>query len=131
MRIQMLTRNRDIPGIRIDNLPKNGLQNLHINALERHKNFVTVEADKITFRTVDGNVVMNIIHQPGRFCLTCDERLPDFGGNGTLVEAQRASVCLAHVEAHGKSAEKSEKWPHGYSNRPNSFECSIEDQRNG
>ena len=131
MKIQMLTRDRVVPGIRIANLPKNGLQNIHINALERHKDHVAIGADKITFTTVDGDVVLNIIHQPGRFCLTCDERLPDFGGNGTLLEAQRAAACRDHVTEHGKTAEKSDTWPHGYSNRPNTFECSIEDQRRG
>lgn len=131
MKIQILTRDRDVPGIRIVNLPKNGYQNLHINTLERHKDYVTVDANKITFITVDGDVVFNIVKQPGRFCLTCGDKLPDFGGNGTMIEAQRASECREHVASHGKKAETSDKWPHGYSNRPNTFECSIEDQRHG
>jgi hypothetical protein len=122
---------RDGKGIRISNLPKSGIQRLPINALERHKDHVTVTADEIVFSTVDGDVAFLIVREPGRFCLTCGERLPDHGGNGTLVEAQRAAQCREHVKGHGKTAEKPDDWPHGYVNRPNTFECTIEDRRHG
>ncbi len=118
-------------GIKILSLPKSGLQRIPVPALDKHAGYITLDPDKITYHTVDGDVVFNIIHGPGRYCLTCDEKLPDHGGNGTMLEAQRAAECLAHVAGHGKKAETSDAWPKGYSHRPNTFDCTIEDKRNG
>ena len=116
-------------GIRITNLPNSGIQRIPMAALERHKDHVTIDKKAITFSTVDGEIRFNITREPGRFCLTCGERLPDHGGNGTLVEAQRASQCLEHVKKHGAKAEKTDEWPHGYLNRPQTYECTVEDLR--
>lgn len=135
MKIQILASDPDIngvktpTGIRITNLPKSGLQRLPAAAIERHKDYVSMEDGKIVFHTLDGDVDFLIVHEPGRFCLTCDERLPDFGGNGTMLEASRAQQCRDHVKSHGTEAEKSAKWKDGYQSYPNTFECTVEDKR--
>jgi len=119
-------------GIRIEDLPKGSTrQRIPVQALEQHQQtgHVTIEADRFVYHTVDGDVVFHIRQEPGRYCLTCGERLPDFGGNGRALEARRAQQCIDHVAAHGDKAVKSPDWPHGYENRPSTFTCEVEDLR--
>ena len=118
-------------GLRLTNLPKSGTQLITTDTLDRHKDYVEIEAGKIIYHTIDGEVVFHVIREPGRYCITCGQRLPDHGGNGTALEASRAAECRAHVESHGKDAITHENWPHGYVSRPRTFECTIEDKRHG
>jgi hypothetical protein len=118
-------------GIEILNLPKSGRQRIPLATIERHKDHVTLTKEAITFTTIHGDVKFPIVQEPGRYCLTCGIRLPDHGGNGTMLESQRAKECLEHVASHGKDVVDSDEWPHGYSNRPLTFDCTIEDLRHG
>jgi hypothetical protein len=126
-------RNSDgsVKGLRILNLPAGGKQRIHSDllvdpAVAPH---ISHGDTSFTFHTLDGDVVFNIDREPGRYCLTCGEQLPDFAGNGKTQEMRRAAQCRAHIATHGKSAETSTAWPHGYESYPNSYLCSIDDQR--
>ena len=133
MKIHLLREGPDKPahGVCISNLPNNGVQRINSSLLKGHEvsRFITVINDVITVNTVDGPVVFNVEREPGRYCLTCGEQLPDHAGNGTALEAKRAQACRDHVASHGAKAEKSPKWPHGYESYPNSYLCNIDDQR--
>ena len=113
--------------IRVEELPEK--QRLNAATLEKFADHFTIEEDKFTLSTVDGKIIFHIKHHPGRYCITCGTRLPDFGGNGRKIETMRAKQCRDHVATHGKEAMKSEKWPHGYVNRPNTYTCTVEDKR--
>ena len=120
---------REIYGIQVVNLPKVGKQKLVPAWVDRFKQFITQDAEKIVLHTVDGDVIFNIDHAcinnaPTRYCLTCNEVLPDQRAD-PFAEQSRA-----HVAAHGDSAEKSDRWPPGYM-VVNSFECTVEDRRHG
>ena len=115
--------------IRVEKLPGNGKQRISTSTLEKFANNFDIEEDRFVLNTVDGKVIFNVLHEPGRHCLTCGERLPDFGGNGSKLEAVRAAQCRAHVATHGNDAILHPNWPHGYANRPETYTCTIEDQR--
>lgn len=115
--------------IRIQKLPKGGKQRISTRVLEEFKDNIEIQEDGFLFKTETGDVFFKIIHEPGRYCITCGERLPDFGGNGTAIEAVRSAQCRAHVATHGKKAKAHPRWPHGYVNRPNTYTCSVEDRR--
>lgn len=117
-------------GIRISNLPKNGIQKIPESELAKHRGFFQITDDAIIYDTVDGPVRFEIEHEPGRYCLTCGEQLPDHGGNGTELEARRAQKCRDHVAEHGADAETSAAWPHGY-RHSRSYTCRVVDQRGG
>lgn len=136
MKIQILASppdqlgNRKAVGIKILSIPESGsTMLLPADAVERHKDFVELNDEGFLYHTVDGDVLLRIVREPGRYCLTCGERLPDHGGNGTMTEARRAKQCLDHVDSHGGKAEQSDDWPHGYISRPRTFECVVEDMR--
>ncbi len=118
-------------GCRITSLPKSGVQRINVKTLQEHSAFATLIKDgsqpRIVYVTKDGDVTFLIKHMPGRYCLTCDERLPDFAGGGTVEEAKAAKQCRKHVDDHGGKAETSARWPHGYQSYPNSYECTIEE----
>ncbi len=115
--------------IRVVSLPKGEKQRIHMKTLEEYADNFTIEDEKFTLHTVDGDVVFHVIHKPGRYCITTGKRLPDFAGNGTKLEAQRAEICRKHVESLGDKAVKHPRWPHGYVNRPNTWTCRVEDLR--
>ena len=114
--------------MRFSNLPRGGLQRIHVDslkaggALAKHH---TQTPTHITVHSKEGDVIFKILEQPGRYCLTCGDKLSPFAGNGTEAEAAAAQKCLAHVKSHGKTAETSEKYPHGYNNHSFSYHCEI------
>lgn len=113
-------------GIKFISLPKGGVQRITQKSLEGvYKPHTTVSDKAIVFHSKDGDVVFDIIYPPGRFCLTCGDRLPDIGMVGSKEEAALAKKCIAHVETHGAKAEKSQRWPHGYRSSPGNYDCSI------
>lgn len=134
MRVKTLSRllpdgKREIHGIDIINLPNCGKQKLSRRWLNTFRKFVSQDEQRIVIHTTRGDVVFNIDHglvnnSQTRYCLTCNEVLPDARADPF------ADKCNAHVKEHGKSAETSPRWPHGYM-VANSYECTIEDQRNG
>jgi hypothetical protein len=110
-------------GLQLLNLPASGKQNIHQQTLAEWRDYVTVTPAAIIVHTVDGDVQFDIDQPPGRYCLTCGERLPDMGSS-TNEESLNAQKCLAHVAEHKKAAT-SDRWPHGYSHRPKSYTCTI------
>lgn len=113
-------------GIRFESLPKSGLQTIGQKTLTGDlKAHITANDKAIVFHSSDGDVVFDIIYPPGRFCLTCGEKLPDAGMVGSKEEAALAADCIAHVKTHGGKAEKSDRWPHGYRSSPGNYDCSI------
>jgi len=117
-------------GIRLSALPANGMKRIPAKMLKPGgalANNHTRTNTHIIAHTNDGDVSFKILREPGRYCLTCGDRLPSFAGNGTAEEAKAAKECLAHVKEHGNKAETSKAWPHGYENYPTSFLCEIEE----
>jgi hypothetical protein len=115
-------------GIRISNLPRQGVQRIHVDLLKGPLEGKHTKTDThITVHTKDGDVSFRIDQEPGRYCLTCGERLADFAGNGSQAEAEAAQECRDHVKGHGSKAETSEKWPYGYQSHPRSYICTIEE----
>lgn len=115
-------------GVRISSLPKQGVQRIHVDLLKGGLAGKHTRSDThIVVHTKEGDVSFRIDQAPGRYCLTCGERLPDFAGNGTKAEAAAAKECIKHVKDHGSAAETSEKWPHGYQSHPYSYLCTIEE----
>ena len=115
-------------GLRVENLPKSGLQRIPAHILEQHSDYVSKTPEHIVFHTVDGDVAFRIIHPPGRYCLTCGLKLPNHAGNGTEAEAKAAQECRDHVATHGDEAETSEAWPQGYCSYPRTYQCQVEKQ---
>lgn len=108
---------------RFETLARNGVQMISTQHLvERFAPFTTVEGDTITFDSHDGDIVFDIIEKPGVYCLTCGERLGDM-----VPDAAAAKAAQDHVKAHGKSAEKTERWPHGYRSHPKSYLCKVQE----
>ena len=137
MKVKELTRpapdgGRGAPkvyGIETTHLPKQGKQKLTPKFLSKQKKFISQFENEIVVHTVHGDIVFKIDHAcvnnaPTRYCLTCNELLPDQRAD-PFAEQSRA-----HVTEHGESAVKSERWPPGY-RVVNSFECTIEDRRRG
>lgn len=108
-------------GLKILQMPKTGKHNFRKDWLQSEgvRRFVSQTNDAITLHTVDGDVVFNIDYPPGRHCLTCGEKLPDVGSDPF------SDQCRAHVETHGATAEKTDRWPHGYI-ATNSFMTTLE-----
>jgi hypothetical protein len=116
---------------RITALPKSGRQKIQARHLTgEFSKFARVIKDgdspRIVFDTHDGDITFNIDRLPGRYCLTCNERLPDSGAAGSEEEAKLAAECIAHVKGHGGKAEKSDRWPHGYQSYPSAYDCTVE-----
>lgn len=119
-------------GCSFDSLPKSGNQRIKVKDIKGvFAAHTTVhpggDNPRIVFHTNDGDVAFLIKHMPGRYCLTCDERLPDAGAAGSEAEAKLAAKCRKHVKSHGDSAEKSVRWPDGYMAYPTSYDCMIEE----
>ncbi len=114
---------------KITNLPKSGEQSIpaDMSKLGLAKNNYTKTATHITFHTSDGDVSFRIHQPPGRYCVTCGEKLPDFAGNGTAQEAFAVRRCLDHIKKHGDEALVTDKWPNGYASHPFSYRCIIEE----
>ena len=111
---------------RITQLSPDGRQRLSKKQINGpYAPFVKVANKTITFKSHDGDIVFAIKHQPGRHCLTCGERLPDPGPAGSTEEAERSKECIKHVDAHGKKAELSDRWPHGYQSYPGAYDCTV------
>jgi hypothetical protein len=116
---------------RITKLPRGGKQRIQAKHLTgEFAQFVRViedgDAPRIVFDSHDGDITFKIDHLPGRYCLTCNERLPDPGPAGSEEEAKLAAQCIAHVKKHGGKAETSARWPHGYQSYPNAYACTVE-----
>lgn len=112
--------------ISFSSLPKSGFQRIAVKMLDGAlKPHTTISDKEIVIHSKDGDVVFDIIYPPGRFCLTCGERLPDIGMVGSKEEASLAKECRDHVKTHGTKAETSKKWPHGYRSSPGAYDCSI------
>jgi hypothetical protein len=113
-------------GIRFANLPKGGMQNISVNTLRELANHVSVSDEEIVFKTEEGSVAFDVVYPPGRYCLTCGERLPDAGSTAEH-EAENAKACREHCEAHGKKMVTEQKWPHGYRHQPRAYTCAAKD----
>ncbi len=118
---------REIYGLDILNLPKQGKQKLTKRWLGIHRKFISQDEKTITIHTITGDVIFHIDHglvngAQTRYCLTCNEVLPDGRADPF------AKGCREHVKGHGGKAETSERWPHGYM-VVNSYECTVEDKR--
>ena len=112
--------------IRFSSLPKSGFQRIAKKMLDGVlKPHTTINDKAIVIHSKDGDVVFDIIYPPGRFCLTCGEKLPNIGEVGSEEEAERAKECRDHVKTHGTKAETSKKWSHGYRSSPGAYDCSI------
>jgi len=68
-----------VSGIRVKRLPENGKQHLSPKLVKtgQSENWLTRTEDKITIHDEDGDVVFNIIRNPGRYCCHCQEKLTD------------------------------------------------------
>ena len=113
-------------GIRFASLPRSGQAKISVNTLNELANHVTVTDTEITFITEAGPVVFDIVTPPGRWCLTCGEKLPDVGSTAAA-EAENAQACRDHVATHGNKAEKSVRWPDGYSHHAKHYVCKAQD----
>jgi hypothetical protein len=114
-------------GVLITNLSPKAEQSIPANLIAGlPKGTVTQTPTHITIHTKEGDVPFRIHQPPGRYCVTCGEKLVDFADNGTKAEAEAAKECRDHVEAHGKKAETSEAAPHGYVSHPFSYRCTID-----
>lgn len=87
-------------------------------ALWKARGFCEITDSTITLKTVDGDMIFDIDHEPGRYCLHCNEKLhneeEDPGaipqGDPRLGAAARKHVKEKHA---GKKAAHS-SFPHGY-----------------
>ena len=131
MKVQTLSRSdaskgiKVVHGIKILRLPNSGKQNLTTKTLQDFKQFISQDDKAIIFHTVDGNVVFNIDRAPGRYCLSCEEKMLDSRDDPYNEKISE------HVLEHGKSAVTTSRWPHGYEVFANHYHCTIEDQRHG
>lgn len=113
-------------GLLFTSLPKSGVQNIKVHTLNELANHVSISDSEISFKTEAGTVTFDIIYPPGRFCLTCGEKLPDAGSTAES-EAENAKACREHCESHGEDMVKSRRWPHGYRHQPKSYTCTAQD----
>lgn len=113
-------------GIRFASIPSGGVQNISVNTLNDLANHVSVSDEEISFNTEDGTVTFDVVYPPGRYCLTCNERLPDAGSTAEH-EAENAKACREHCESHGKKMVTDRKWPHGYRHQPKAYTCKAKD----
>jgi hypothetical protein len=113
-------------GLRFANLPRCGIQSIRAGSLKNFEPHVTITDTEVVFDTEDGPVEFDVVYPPGRFCLTCGERLPDQGSTAAF-EAENAAACREHVATHGSKAEVSDKWPHGYRHMPHGYALKARD----
>jgi hypothetical protein len=102
------------------------MQSISASTLQELANFVSISESAISFETEEGTVSFDIVYPPGRFCLTCGEKLPN-AGQSAEAEAENAAKCREHCESHGDAMVVEPKWPNGYRHSPKTYLCKIQD----
>lgn len=107
-----------VSGIIVKRLPVSGKQKLSPKLIKTGQNekWLSKGQDKITIHAEGGDVVFDVVSEPGRYCCHCGEKLAD----DATGEAARSHVSAEH--SGKKSPDK--RNPSGYEMR-NYFDCKV------
>ncbi len=111
-----------LSGVRIEKLAKTRRHHFSYATVAKYegRGLLTKTDTTITLHTVDGDMAFNIDHPPGRYCLHCQESLPDehLEDGGAFIpqgDPRLGAGARAHVEAKHKGKKSpNPAFPHGY-----------------
>ncbi len=111
-----------VSGIKLKRLSADGKQKITPKMVEigQSERWLSHVGSKIVIHSEGGNVVFNIVQEPGRYCCHCGEKLPD---------DQTGEAARAHVTAkHAGKKSPDEQNPSGYAMQ-NYYDCELEVSR--
>ena len=85
----------------------------HIEGLQQ-RGFAEINQDEIVLKTIDGDMKFKIDHNPGCFCLHCEEEIP-YEYDLPAGHENKGAQARAHVaKEHGRKVSPNVNIPAGY-----------------
>jgi len=109
-------------GIQLQSIPAGRRQHIPQKWIDKHvaRGFATLDENKLTMHTIDGDMSFSIDHGPSRYCCHCGEALPneDLEPGGHLIpqgDPRLGAAARAHVaEKHAGVKSPDPENPAGY-----------------
>ena len=122
MKLKRLYKDGKVSGIQIKRFPTNGRQHLSEKIVAKGiaEGWLSINDETVTIHDQVGDLDMNILRKPGRYCCHCGEKLEDDDHLVKSGEAARAHVVSMHK---GKKSPDPEN-PAGYL-KLNYFDCVV------
>jgi len=112
-------------GIQLLSIPENRRQHIPQVWIDKHtaRGFATLDENKLTMHTIDGDMAFTVDHSPGRFCCHCGEALANEdqeAGGGFIPQGdpRLGAVAREHVASkHAGIVSPDPQNPSGYKDK--------------